>query len=812
MMWANYLKTTVRNQLRNKAFSAINISGLVVGLTACLFIYQFVSFELSYDRFHSKGDQIYRVIDDVDHQGKQIQHGTMTYPAVGAMMAKDYEEIALHTRVLVPFGESIVKANDQVYLGDKCLFVDEHFLSVFDFPLVAGQPSVLQEKYTAMLSESMARKYFGQADAQSVIGKEFFWSTEPTPYTVKAIYKDVPENSHLQFDVLISYASLYHPDDRSFDESLTEKPYVRHYLLLTPETDHQVLEEKFVSFSQRHFPADKAAGKVHAFTLQPLKQVHLYSDYEYEYAQTSSGKVVWATVWIAGIILVIAWINYINLTTSRSLDRAKEVGVRKVMGANAGQLLKQFVFESVFVTTLALLAAVLLVLLLQGPFNAIVDGNRSLWTTFRTLDLKSTILLVAVFLTGLTLSGFYPAFILSSFQPVTVLKGKFQRSSKGRLLRKVLVVFQFTAACALVTATFMVSRQMEFMRKKDMGIAIGNTMVVSPPMRTLFDSTYQGRMKTFKHALEGLSHVVSVTTSSQTPGARPYTTSDIRLNEGQERYTANQLAVDEDFFTNYEITLLAGRAFAFSDCNFDWNKVKNIIINRSALRLFGLDTENALDAKIYIGDKEWTVVGVVENFHQQSLHTAIEPMLFTPDYGPFNPTSVKLTGSDHQASIGEIRTLFEKFFPDNAFHYDFLEDQFNKQYKDDRKFSTLTKVFTILSVIISCLGLVGLSTYTAIQRTKEIGIRKVLGASVMSIIALLSIDFLKLVLVAVVLSVPLAYLGMEEWLTRYAYRISPGVLMYIIPIGCILLIAAGTICGQVLKTAKRDPVSTLKYE
>ncbi|SHH14240.1 putative ABC transport system permease protein [Chryseolinea serpens] len=812
MMWANYLKTAVRNQLRNKAFSAINISGLVIGLTACLFIYQFVSFEWSYDRFHSKSDQIYRVIDDVDYQGKQIQHGTMTYPAVGALMAKDYEEIALHTRMLVPFGESIVKANNQVYLGDKCLFVDEHFLSVFDFPLVAGQPSVLQEKYTAILSESMAKKYFGQADAQSLIGKEFFWSTEPTPYTVKAIAKDVPENSHLQFDVLISYASLYHPDNRSFEESLTEKPYVRHYLLLHPETDDQVLEEKFIAFSQRYFTADKAVGKVHAFTLQPLKQVHLYSDYAYEYAQTSSGKVVWATVWIAGIILVIAWINYINLTTSRSLDRAKEVGVRKVMGANARQLLKQFVFESVLVTTLALLAAVLLVLLLQKPFNAIVDGDRSLWTTFAALDPKSIIILVAASIIGLALSGFYPAFILSSFQPVTVLKGKFQRSAKGQFMRKILVVFQFTAACALVTATFMVSRQMEFMRKKDMGIAIGNTMVVSPPMRTLFDSTYQGRMKTFKHALQDLSQVVSVTTSSQIPGARPYTTSDIRLNEGQERYTANQLVVDEDFFTNYEVKLLAGRTFAFSDCNFDWNKVKNIIINRSAMSLFGLNTENVLDAKIYIGDKEWTVVGVVENFHQQSLHTAIEPMLFTPDYGPFNPTSVKLTGGDHPASIREIKTLFEKFFPDNAFQYYFLEDQFNKQYNDDRKFSTLTKVFTILSVIISCLGLIGLSTYTAIQRTKEIGIRKVLGASVMSIIALLSIDFIKLVLVAVVLSVPLAYFGMEEWLSRYAYRINPGVLVYVMPMGGILLIAAGTICGQVLKTAKRDPVSTLKYE
>lgn len=811
-MWANYLKMTVRNQLRNKAFSAINISGLVTGLTACLFICQFVTFELSYDSFHLKGDQIFRVIDDVDHQGKLIQHGTMTYPAVGAMMARDYEEVAIHTRVLVPFGESIVKANNQVYLGDKCLFVDEHFLAVFDFSLLAGQPSVLQEKYTAILSESIAKKYFGPADAQSLIGKEFFWSTEPTPYTVKAIYKDVPANSHLQFDVLISYTSLYHPDDRSFDESLTEKPYVRHYLLLQPETDYQVLEEKFISFSQRYFTADKATGKAHTFTLQPLKQVHLYSDYEYEYAQTSSGKVVWATIWIAGIILVIGWINYINLTTSRSLDRAKEVGVRKVMGANLRQLLKQFVFESVLVTTLALLAAVVLVMLLQRPFNEIVDENLSLWTTFRLMDPKSIIIFAAVTLTGLTLAGLYPAFILSSFQPVTVLKGKFQRSSKGRFTRKVLVVFQFTATCALLTATFIVSRQMEFMRKKDIGISIGNTMIVSPPMRTLFDSTYQRRMKTFKLTLEGLSHVVSVTTSSQIPGAHPYTTSDIRLNKGQERYTANQLVVDEDFFTNYEITLLAGRTFAFSDCNFDWNKVKNIIINRSALALFGLNTENALDAKIYIGNKEWTVVGVVENFHQQSLHTAIEPMLFTPDYGTFNPTSVKLTGNDHQSSIGEIKTLFEKFFPDNAFQYYFLEDQFNQQYKDDRKFSTLTKVFTILSVVISCLGLVGLSTYTAIQRTKEIGIRKVLGASVISIIALLSIDFIKLMLVAVVLSAPIAYLGMEEWLSRYAYKINPGVLMYVMPTGCILLIAVATICGQVLKTAKRDPVNTLKYE
>ena len=813
-MLNSYFKIAYRSLLKNKTFSFINILGLGISLAACILIFEYISFEFSYDKFHTNSDRIYRVINDRYQNGKQIQHSTYSYPAISPAMAKDYPEIEGYTRLLVPGGDALIKTDNNIFLGDKTLFVDNNFLKVFDFHLLIGErKSALSEKRSVILTEAIAKKYFQVDDLSKIIGKEMYWGSETQPYTIKGICQNIPENSHLQFDILLSYSSLYGPDYTEPDESWTWSN-VRHYLLLRKDTDYRILQSKFVNFSDRYFQGVKVTGSLEEFVLQPLNDIHLYSNTEYEYAETINGKAVWIMFLVSIIILAIACVNYINLTMARSIERAKEVGVKKTMGAARIQLVNQFVFESMALSVLALFVALIVVQGFQRSFNEMLNIDLSIWSIFVFSDSITTIIFALTLLAGLFLSGFYPAFILSSFKPVTVLKGKFLHSNQGQVVRRSLVVFQFMISCALVTVTLIVSKQLDYMDKVDLGLNIHNTIVVSPPLRTSFDSTYIGRVRTFKHSVQQLSKVTHVATSSHIPGTKPFRTFGIKLQgeSSSSQHAMNQLVVDEGFFEMYNVRLLAGRMFEISDCNFDWNLVDKIIINRKTLQVLDQDIDDVIGKKLTIGDKPWTIIGVIDNFHQQSLHNSIEPMLFTPDYGTSNPVSVRLRSEDYQTVLGQIKSLFEKSFPDNAFSYSILEDTYKNQYQDDKQFSSVVNIFTVLAIIISCMGLIGLSSYTAIQRTKEIGIRKVLGASITSIISLLGIDFIKLVLFATLLSIPLAYFASINWLMNYAYRISPDVFLFALPVITILVIATVTISAQILKTAKTNPVDTLKYE
>lgn len=813
-MLTYYFKIAYRSLLKNKTFTAINILGLGISLAACILIFEYVSFAFSYDTFHTSSDRIYRIINDRYQNGKSIQHSTYSYPAVSPALAKDYPEIETYSRILVPGGDALVKTDKGIFLGDKSLFVDENFFKIFDFTLLIGErKSALREKRSVILSEQIAKKYFGVDDLSTLIGQELYWGSETEPYTVRGICQNTPKNSHLQFDILLSYSSLYGPGHLDLDESWTLS-YVRHYLLLKKGADYKILQSKFKSFSERYFQGDKVTGSHEEFHLQALTDVHLYSNLEYEYAQTANGKAVWIMLLVSLIILVIACINFVNLTLLRSIERAKEVGVRKTMGAARVQLVKQFILESLCLSALALLVAVLVVVGFQQSFNEILKTDLSLGSIFQFTDSLKITFFIVTLLVGLFLSGFYPALLLSSYKPVIVLKGKFLHSNQGQFLRRSLVVFQFMLSCALVTVTLIVSKQLDFINKVDLGLNIHNTIIISPPLRTAFDSTYIDRTRTFKNSVQQISKVTHVATSSHVPGTKPFRTFGIKLvgESSLVQYTMNQLVVDEGFFDMYHVNLLAGRLFEISDCNFDWNLVDKVILNRKALQMLDKDSNDVVGKKLTIGDKPWTIIGVVENFHQQSLHNSIEPMLFTPDYGTSNPVSIKLRSEDYPAVLGHLKSLFEKSFPDNAFSYSILEDTYNNQYQDDKQFSSVITIFTVLAIIISCMGLIGLSSYTAIQRTKEIGIRKVLGASLNNIVSLLSIDFIKLVLFATLLSIPLAYFTSIIWLMNYAYRITPNVFLFAIPIISILILAGVTISTQILKTAKTNPVDTLKYE
>jgi len=819
-MLKNYLTIAFRNVFKDKVFSAINILGLGIGLAACLLIFQFVSFELSYDSFNEKLERTYRVTNDRFQQGKLIQHGTITYPTIGPTMAKDYDEIENYTR-LMPGGDLNVKADDRIFKGDNTHFADEHFFTVFSFPLLAGdRKTSLKDPYTIVLTEKTADRYFGKTDNtySGVLGKVIYWGLDPQPFKVTGVCGNVPENSHIQFDALVSYATLVkaEPDaDNSWQWS-----DMRHYLVLKPGVDYKLLEGKFEAFSNRYFEGDKVSGSIEKFYLQPLKDAHLFSDYEYDIAKIASGKAVWAMVVVAVFILIIAWINYINLTTSKALERAREVGLRKVMGAVKGQLIRQFIIESSLISALAFVTAIILVILAQSSFNTLVGSNLSWSTVIPLMSTKSLLLVLGLVLAGVLASGFYPAFVLSSYQPITVLKGKFQRSAGGAILRKSLVVFQFTASASLIIGTLIVSEQLQFMNEADLGFNIRNTLIVEAPERTPWDSTFIGRVESYKHALSQLSGVIGVTTTGRLPGDRLGRNFNHRLADqpSDTKLTMSVQQVDYSFFETYGVQVIAGRAFTPADHKVRWQDLNTIVINESAVRLLGVDKpENAIGKEMVWSNnnRKWTIVGVVGDFHQESLRKPREAMVFRPSYDTGNPTSIKLDAeqvNDMPALIAEVEAVYQRFFPDNAFAYFFLEDRYRRQYVDDNRFGSIIEVFTWLAIVISCLGLIGLSSYTAVQRTKEIGIRKVMGASLTSIVTLLSTEFVRLVVVASVLALPIAYFAIRNWLEGYAYRITPGILSYALPIIMILLIAALTMSFHVVKAALTNPVDTLKYE
>jgi putative ABC transport system permease protein len=818
-MIRNYFKISWRNIVRNKTFSAINVFGLATGLAACFLIFEFVAFELSFDSFHAKLDRTYRITNDRFQNGKLIQHGTIMYPTIGPVMAKDFPEIEEYSR-LMPGGDMNVSVESRNFRGDIAHFVDQRFFRVFDFKVLAGdRATLLNEPYTVALSERTARKFFGfnGNDLSSLIGKTFLLSRDTRPYEVKGVFENIPSNSHLQFDALISYATLI-TNDPEADNSWRWSD-MRHYIVLKKGSDPKALEAKFPAFSERYFKGTEVTGSIEKFYLQPLKEAHLYSDYEYDIASTASGKAVWSMLIIAVFILVIAWINYINLTTSRAIDRAKEVGLRKVMGAFKSQLINQFVFETILLTVIATVIAIALTGMLQTSFNEIVGTDLSWNTLITKLTTAQLCIATALLGGGAIVAGFYPAFMLSRFQPATVLKGKFARSGKGNFMRKALVVFQFTMSAALICGTLVVSRQIDYMNTSDLGINLKDILVVHPPELVEYDSSFIGKVEEFKHDITNISGVASATTSWRLPGERLGRSFNIRVN-GQPadlHYTVSHVGVDFDYFKTMEVDVLAGRSFTPADHDPNFDKLKTVIINKNAMRLFGFNSpQDAIGQQLLWGGEDgmrkWDIVGVVNDYHQEALQKPMEPMVFRPAYSTGSPISIKINPTNKANVLAQVEASYRKFFAGNSFEYSFLEDRYKNQYADDKRFGKVIAIFTGLAIIVACLGLIGLSSYTAVLRTKEIGIRKVLGASVSNIVSILSVDFVRLVVIAGILSMPIAYVGVNRWLESYSYRINVGWTTLLIPVLIVVAIAAATIGFQVLKTALTKPVDTLKYE
>ncbi|WP_295128761.1 ABC transporter permease [uncultured Chitinophaga sp.] len=792
-MLRNYLKTALRNLWRHKSFSVINIVGLSVGMTACLLIFLFISFELSYDRFHDKGDRIYRLVTDIKTASETIHTGSTSYP-MGMNIKQEFPEVEASTtfyggRALVQRGETRFQEND-------LRLVDSTFFTTFSFPLIRGKANeVLNEPNVIVLSERAATKYFGKEDP---IGKEMLLDGDRR-VTVSGIMKNLPENSHIKTEIIlpmsyISRGSTLYNQWGNFGWQT--------FLLLKPGADYKKLEAKLPGLLEARLPKDQRDMK-YALFLQPFTSVY----YDTDRGAFENGNMTNVYIFsvIAIFILIIACINFVNLTTARAAERAKEVGVRKVIGASRSELAIQFLGESMMICLVSFVLALFFSALLSPLFNTLCGKEVS----SNIFEHGSYLLLLfgVAILIGL-LAGVYPALILSHFKPIAVLKGRFVSGKSGITLRKSLVVVQFTVSIMLIAGTIIVYKQLYFMRHQEMGFNKEQLVLLN----YYGDNEVNKRLTTIKQELSEVPGVASVTATMAGPGTGQWGAFTELENPQGAMQAANLdlFPVDFGFIEQLGMQMAAGRAF---DVKYATDSTQAMIINEATAKLLGYS--NAADIvgrKFSQWGREGQVVGVVKNFNYQSLRDTVKALSIRIDPENCSRFSVKLKGGDIKGTLAALEKKWTVLVPQRPFDYQFLDENFDKQYASEARFSTLFFYFAGLAILISCLGLLGLAAYSTVQRTREIGIRKVLGASVTNITTLLSKEFVILVVIALAIASPVAWYAMAKWLNGFAYQ-SP-ISWWIFAIAGItaIVIALLTVSFHSIKAAIVNPVKSLRTE
>jgi len=813
-MFKNHLKLAWRSLLKRKGYSALNILGLAIGITCCLLIFHYVAYERSYDRFQENAGNIFRLRLDAYQQGKLAFQSATVYPAIAPAMKKEFPEIASYGRLidanfLVANPERNVKFNET-----KGYYADPSMIGMLDLQLIKGNPSTaLDGPDKVILSEDMARKYFGN---ENPMGKRLkAWANQIDYLEVTGVFKNYPSNSHLILHQLVSYSTLgkdirvaWHDSSNATETSWGWYDYYD-YVQLKPGADWRALQAKLPAFCDRHMNNREYAKKNNSkneLFLTPISDIHLYSNYNQEAEVNGNGKAVRFLFLIAFLIIAIAWVNYTNLATSRSLERAKEVGIRKVMGAIRGDLVLQFLTESFLLNTLSLILATMLAFALGPSFDNLIGTDAGPFT----LPVPWLLGFLGIFFLGSFLSGIYPAFVLSGYHPITVLKGLFKNTSRGQVMRKGLIIGQFAISVILITGTILIYQQVQYMRRQQLGFNIDQTLVVEGA-GSMQDSIYNTVFQPFKTTLLAQPGIQSVAASSNVMGQEIYWTQDIsRVGaDAKSGMTMYHLGVDYDFIPAYHIRLVAGRNFS---TQFPTDK-KAVLINETSARLLGFkNAEDAVNGRLRRGNDTLHIIGVTADFHQQGLQKAIWPLLILPVPDIRRYYSVKISTSDPHKAIADIHKVWERFFPDDPFNYFFLDESFNQQYKADTRFGETFGIFALLAIGIACFGLLGLSAYNVLQRTKEIGIRKVLGASVQNLILLLSKEFMYLVLLSLLIAVPVGWWVMHSWLQDFAYRIS--IEWWVFALGGLLalLIALATVGIQSLRAAVANPVKSLRTE
>lgn len=807
-MWRNYVIIALRNIRKRKGFSLINIAGLAIGIASCLLILFFVQSELSYDRFHERAGRIYRV-------GFTFHVGTNQFDAalgpcpLAAAMVEEFPEVESAARIFARQsrgGDVFVRYGEKRYKEDKFLWADPELLDILTIPFIKGNPEgALAQPYSVVMTSETAVKYFGQEDP---IGKMLELGDESL-YMVNGVTESWPEHSHFHFDFLASFSSLPKSEDLDFYDTA-----VFTYILLRESASIDALESKLPEFSGKcmapviekimavPYQDFLESGNFIGFMTQPLRDIHLRSKWGNELEPQGSFNTVIIFSAIAVLILIVACINFINLTTARSTQRANEVGVRKVVGSSHAQLVRQFLSESIFLSFLSFLLALIFVELALPVFNNLVGKE---FSSDHILDWSFLmIMLVGAILIGMA-AGSYPAFLMASFRPVLVLKGKIQSTMRGKRFRDALVVFQFCASVVLLVGTAVIYTQLHYIRNKELGFDKEHVVVIQRAEKL------GSQQLAFKDQLYQNPDVLSATFTDSLPQILLEAKVFQKEGEGsQENNTLITITADYDLLQTYGLKMIEGRYFE-KDRSTDSTA---IVLNETAIK--ALDIEEPLEKRLVLVGlkrKPMDIIGIINDFHMESLHTKIGPTaVILVGKRPSVLLSVRVRPGDLPKTLGYLEEKWSEFTNNQPFEYVFFDDQFDMLYKAEIQAGKVITAFACLAVFIACLGLLGLASFTASQRTKEIGIRKVLGATTTGILVLLNRNFVIRVLVANIIAWPLAYYAMNKWLQNFAYRIRINVWMFVASAVIALIIALFTVSYQTLRAARGNPVDSLRYE
>jgi putative ABC transport system permease protein len=791
-MLKNYFKIAFRSLWRHKAFSILNITGLAVGMSAFFLIYQYVRFEYSYDNFVTKGDRVYRLVTDLKSTAATLHWSSSSMPMAINLKA-EYPEI--EDIVRLNGNRALLQRGDVKFDEKELIYADSSLFSIFDFPLIHGDPkTALKEPFSVVLSQTTAKKYFGETDP---VGQTMLFSDSGFNATVTGVMKDLPGNSTIKADLFVSMSTR-----KRFRDSLDYRWgnfSIESYLLLKPGADPAGLQAKLKPFMDRHLGTTlKAQQQDYVLFLEKLKDT--YWSTRGGFVNGSKSNVYVFSI-IGLFILLIACINFVNLTTARSAERAREVGIRKVVGAVRFQLTRQFLGESILIALLAFIMAAGLCSIVLPLFNQLA-GKTVSTGIFTQPGYVFTLLLIAL-LIGL-LAGIYPALVLSSFKPIASLKGRFSSGTRGIFLRRSLVVFQFTISTALIIGTAVVYSQLNYMRNQDLGFSKDQILVI--------DEQNDAHKIAFRQEVASLPNVQSTAFSGSVPGQGDYSAySKVENSRGEMQVADLDLTyVDFGYLQQYKMKLLAGRFF---DKSIATDTMQAMILNEAALKLFGYTTpQQAIGRRFDQWEKKGMIIGVIKNYNFEGLREEIRPLSICLKFDDCNYLSAKVGTHDLPGTIAAIKARWDKLVPNRAFDYFFLDEAFNKQYRAEERFGSLFINFAVLAIFISCLGLLGLASYSTLQRTKEVGIRRVMGASVTGIVRLLSIDFLQLVLIAFLIAVPVAWFFMDKWLQDFAYKTTLGWWIFVGSGIVAVAIAFATISYQAISAAIASPVKSLRSE
>jgi len=804
-MFRNYFKIGTRNLSRHKLNTSINVLGLAFGLVAFILIDEYVRFELSYDSFFEKSEQIYRLSEVEKINGVVGVKDAMTYHPAAEALFNELPEVINHTTTY-KFDEIIIKKGHEVYKEKLAISADSNYLEMFSHTIISGsRKHMLCEPNSIVLTKTKANFYFEDEDpmGQSI---ELLGEFNRT-FKVTGIIEDVSPNTHYKFNILLSDKSIKH----RFDYDSWKSFNYYSYLLLKPGVDFNDLNAKLDQLSEKYTPDESLY-----FDLFPIKDIHLKSDYTYEPEIVGNMQAVSILRIISIFIMIIAWVNYINLSTARATERAKEVGLRKVIGAYKSQLILQFLFESLLVNGIATILALFVVEFSLNYFHQLIGVEISDHVWNHTPYLRN---LFVFFVGGTIVSGFYPALVLSGFKPISVLKGKFNNSKSGIGLRRALVVFQFTASIVLIAGTLIINKQVKHMQTKDLGMSINYVIGFDiPDVKEEFENSHSKNIETFKNELQNHVAIESIGSTSNIPGGDP---SDINSTGGKVRIVGKTEPIyatlyvqynDDQFLETMDMQLKSGRDFD-RNIKSDSNAV---LVNESFLRRLNISQQNeALYEYIMFGNEDdnrkFQIIGIVEDFNRTSLKSEVEPTLFFP-WMEADGIVAKLEPDQYKEGIAFIEAKWKSFFPDMPLDYSFLDDRFERLYIQDLRFGEVFLIFSILAILIASLGLFGLTSFMALQRTKEVGVRKVLGASINSIISIFYKDFIILLIISAIIGIPVIYFSMTYWLENYAFRINFPWILSILSVLIVISFALLTVGYQTLKVARLNPADTLKYE